>query len=196
MPLVPFLEELQALTGRDLPDMHSLTLLCRLSAPQYRRLLFEMDHILERGRKGGDAPGAEQALIRLLAVSVAMSSIRDPDRQKPLRNKGALVGQIRDYVDAHAAGTVSMAQLCAEFSMSAPTLINMFRDMTGQTPQRFFMLQRLARARSALAKRAPGGAPVKAAALAQGFTELGRFSARYRAVYGELPSQTSARLSG
>ncbi|SFM07057.1 AraC family transcriptional regulator [Shimia aestuarii] len=196
VPLVPFLEELEALTGRDLPDGHSLTLLCRLPAAQYRQLVFEMEHILEQRCMRGDGHGGAQALIRLLAASVAASSIRDADQKTPLRNKAALVRRIRDYVDERDPGTVSMAQLCAAFSMSAPTLISVFRDMTGQTPNRFFMLQRLARARSALAGSESGAAPVKAAALEQGFTELGRFSAQYKAVYGELPSQTNARLSG
>jgi tetratricopeptide (TPR) repeat protein len=64
-----------------------------------------------------------------------------------------------------------------------------FKLHLGTTPMGWVRKTRLARARQQLlASREE--ANVTDIALANGFTELGRFSARYRQAFGELPSQT------
>jgi AraC family ethanolamine operon transcriptional activator len=72
--------------------------------------------------------------------------------------------------------------------VSARTLHEGFRAVFGMSVQRYLRMRRLSLARSALRR----GELVKRAALANGFWHLGRFAGDYRAVFGELPSETLA----
>ena len=63
----------------------------------------------------------------------------------------------------------------------------------GITPRRYIELQRLAWVRAALLCADPQTAQVAEIAVRGGFKELGRFAGRYRAEFGELPSETLRR---
>lgn len=196
VPLAPFLAALRSLQGRDLPDRSGLTELCRLPPRAYRQLVGALHrHFDRRCHPGTDQTVLQQSLTDLLAGAVARSSLADDPAASSLRNKAALVRKARDIVAARDPGTVSMAALCRETGVSAPTLIAAFRDMTGRTPSQFFTLKRLARARDAIAASRDPRAAVKAAALGQGFSDLSRFGALFRKTYGELPSQMLRRMS-
>jgi transcriptional regulator GlxA family with amidase domain len=64
-----------------------------------------------------------------------------------------------------------------------------FRAYLGTTPLGWVRRRRLARARQQLLAAADRES-VTGVALANGFTELGRFAGQYRNQFGELPSQT------
>ncbi|MCD6732187.1 MAG: helix-turn-helix domain-containing protein, partial [Burkholderiaceae bacterium] len=67
-----------------------------------------------------------------------------------------------------------------------------FRRYRNSTPIEFVRVQRLAKAREALAGAQPG-TRVTDVALGVGYFHLGRFAAEYKARYGESPSDTLAR---
>jgi transcriptional regulator GlxA family with amidase domain len=64
-----------------------------------------------------------------------------------------------------------------------------FRAVHGCSPRRFLRDQRLRAAWAELQAAVPG-VTVTQVATKHGFLELGRFSAQYRAVFGETPSET------
>lgn len=86
-----------------------------------------------------------------------------------------------------------VSDLCAALRVSPRTLHGAFIAVTGVGPHAFFLRQRLNAARHQLAKADPGRVTVTNVALELGFTELGRFAGRYRAFFGESPSQTLQR---
>ncbi len=60
-------------------------------------------------------------------------------------------------------------------------------------PSQYLALRRLAHARAALMNDAQPDTTVTRVALANGFTELGRFAGFYRRYYGEAPHRTLLR---
>ena len=72
------------------------------------------------------------------------------------------------------------------------TLESHFRTFLGTTPLGWVRRARLHNARRALLES--GDRSVTDAALANGFSQMGRFAAHYRAEFGELPSETLQRV--
>jgi AraC-like DNA-binding protein len=87
----------------------------------------------------------------------------------------------------------SVSALSRELRLSPRTLHRAFFDVTGVGPHAYFLRQRLNAARRLLAAADGQQESVTNIALELGFTELGRFAGRYRAFFGESPSQTLQR---
>jgi len=90
---------------------------------------------------------------------------------------------------------IRLDTLAAAASVRPRTLEAHFKQYLGTTPLGWARRMRLARARQQLlAVRTKGS--VTGVALANGFTELGRFASQYRRQFGELPSQTLRAVRG
>ncbi|MEY4089640.1 MAG: hypothetical protein RJB55_1911 [Verrucomicrobiota bacterium] len=81
-----------------------------------------------------------------------------------------------------------LEDLCAATGVSARQVQNAFIEITGVRPTAFLRSHRLQRARRMLLCGEADS--VKAAAYSCGFPDLGRFSAFYRKMFGELPRMT------
>ena len=81
----------------------------------------------------------------------------------------------------------SMPAIAAALGVSKRTIGHDFHQLFGIGPARYLRLRRMVAARRALLAREGS---VTRIAVAHGFTELGRFAAEYRAVFGDTPSQT------
>lgn len=88
---------------------------------------------------------------------------------------------------------IQLEQLAQVAGVRPRTLETHFRMFLGTTPLGWVRRMRLARARHDLVRT---GASVTDTAFANGFTQLGRFAAQYRKVFGELPSRTVSRTRG
>jgi AraC-like DNA-binding protein len=84
---------------------------------------------------------------------------------------------------------IQLDTLAAAAGVRPRTLEAHFKDYLGTTPLGWVRRQRLACARQQLLT-ADVRESVTGIALANGFTELGRFAAQYKTQFGELPSQT------
>ncbi len=119
------------------------------------------------------------------------------DGDKP-RRVGTRAGWIRivkgadAYLDAHPGHVIYTEELCAQLGISPASLTQAFRQVIGLTPHRFLKQRRLAMVRAALRQRQTSPQLIKTVALDHGFWHLGQFSADYRAMYGETPSETLA----
>ncbi|MCM8854785.1 MAG: AraC family transcriptional regulator [Candidatus Thiodiazotropha sp.] len=107
------------------------------------------------------------------------------------------VRRAMDYIHANFRDTVTIEQLVEVSNVSARSLFDCFRKFVGSTPMQYLRKIRLEKARERLQVGNPDD-NVTQVAMACGFTQLGRFSAWYKQVYGETPCQTfrSARSSG
>lgn len=103
-----------------------------------------------------------------------------------------LVRRATEIVDAQP-GPLPVATLCRLLRTSPSTLESTFKKITSLTPHTFFLRRRLNRARTALLEADQAEIRVTDIALEHGFTELGRFSVRYREMFGERPSDTLQR---
>jgi len=103
-----------------------------------------------------------------------------------------LVRRAERYIAAHAAAPISVADVAGHLGVSVRSLQAGFRQWRNTTPTAFLRQARLDQARAEL--RQPGeAASVTAVALKYGFAHLGRFSAYYRAAFGEAPGTTLRR---
>ncbi|MCR0981995.1 AraC family transcriptional regulator [Roseomonas populi] len=126
----------------------------------------------------------EQLLLRLLlAGQEEAAPARDAVRPAALRRALA-------YLEARAADPLTLADIAAAAGVPERTLHEAFRRHLGTTPLRHLRDLRLDRARSRLLAGAEG---VTEAAMAAGFTHLGRFAGDYAARFGERPSETRRR---
>ena len=153
------------------------------------------------------------------AESLMQRARRDPDilRRTPdrfARDLAALLAEIsyetaaqRNGIRRFAAARKAMeiirhardqelniAQLCAYAGVPKRTLFQGFCELYGLTPMQYLRLLRLADVRRDLLASGRA-ASITEIALDHGFSHLGRFSAEYRAVYGELPAQTRSGSS-
>lgn len=87
---------------------------------------------------------------------------------------------------------VRIEQVAEVAGVSPRTLESHFRTFLGTTPLGWVRRTRLHKARRALLES--GDRSITATALANGFSQLGRFAAHYRAEFGELPSETLRRV--
>ena len=90
----------------------------------------------------------------------------------------------------NATAPIAMSDVAAHVGISMRSLQAGFRQWRGTQPHIYLRNIRLQGARQDL--RA-GEASVTDVALRYGFANLGRFSAYYRAAFGELPSDTRLR---
>jgi AraC family ethanolamine operon transcriptional activator len=97
------------------------------------------------------------------------------------------------YLRANPMRPIYTDDLCDALDTSASSLSQAFRATFGITPHRFLKLRRLAMVRTALCAHEGPEPLVKTVALSHGFWHLGQFAHDYRAMYGEVPSETLAR---
>jgi AraC-like DNA-binding protein len=97
------------------------------------------------------------------------------------------------FIRAQFHRNISTEELAEASGYSERQLQYLFKYRLGISPLEYVRHYRMQKARDALKDWA---ASVKEAALSCGITELGRFSAKYRSVFGEGPNETlSARLT-
>jgi len=109
---------------------------------------------------------------------------------EPLGSCHEAVERAETYLRAHLDTQVPLSRLCRVVGVSERSLRNAFYTVHGIGPKRWILAERLAGVRRVL--RAVGTAPITITnvAIDHGFNELGRFAGRYRAAFGETPSQT------
>ena len=94
------------------------------------------------------------------------------------------------YVERTQEYRVTVAELCDVLDVGRRTLEYAFRDVLGASPKAYFVSRALEAAHHTLRAATPADRTVTDVATEFGFWHLGRFSATYRSVFGEAPSQT------
>jgi transcriptional regulator GlxA family with amidase domain len=103
-----------------------------------------------------------------------------------------VVRRTERFMIDNAASRITVSDVAQHLGISLRSLQAGFRDWRETTPNAFLRRVRLQLVRDELLL-ASTEANVTAVALQHGFSHLGRFSAQYRAVFGEDPSVTLRR---
>ncbi|WP_409057591.1 AraC family transcriptional regulator [Streptomyces sp. SYP-A7185] len=131
----------------------------------------------------------EQTLLQGLLLATD-HSYRAQLEAPPPQMRPAAVKRVMEAVREHPAEPYDAAQLAAVAQVSLRTLQEAFRKHVGMSPMAYVTEVRLQRVRMQLRTSPPDGANVTDVAYQWGFAHLGRFAQRYRARFGETPSQT------
>lgn len=155
------------------------------------------NHIAERFRvllaagAAGRLRGAGRFDELLLGAALSLLDTAPP-RLTGARSCNALFRRAIDLHDSMPEAP-TVTSLCLALRASPRTLEAAFKTCSGMGPHRFFLRRRLNKAKELLSRRPQEAASVTDVALELGFTELGRFSVRYRELFGESPSATLRR---
>lgn len=105
-----------------------------------------------------------------------------------------VVREALDYIEAHLADKVTMADIARGVHMSIRAVQQGFHEELGTTPMLYLRDRRLERARADLIDGLPAhGMTVTEVAERWGFHHLGSFAVLYRKRWGESPSETLRR---
>jgi transcriptional regulator GlxA family with amidase domain len=117
-----------------------------------------------------------------------MHTARANPRPSPARK--AIVERAEQLLRDRATEPLAIAHLSLLVGVSERGLRNAFNAVRGMSPKRFVIHDRLNEVRRALRDPHITNATVTNIATEHGFFELGRFAGRYKAVFGETPSET------
>jgi AraC-like DNA-binding protein len=115
--------------------------------------------------------------------------------ERPLRAPGDVLVHLRrarDHADRHYAEPLDVDALAARAGLSKYHFLRLFSATYGVTPGEYVSRRRIERAQDLL--RATN-LTVTEVCHAVGFSSLGSFSSRFRAVVGESPSQFQRRYA-
>mgnify|MGYP003350672791 CR=1 FL=1 len=131
--------------------------------------------------------------LEQLVASSLLSCQGHNFKDAPLARRSAVlprhVKRVQEYLQAHAHEAVRADTLAEIAGVSLRSLYAGFQDFCGISPMQYLRQVRLERVRAELLA-GPVSGGVASVALRWGFTHLGRFSAEYKAHFGESPSQT------
>ena len=119
---------------------------------------------------------------RLLFVG---RSLQQPKRVEPHPLPRRILRRVIDRMEAGLDSDLTLAALATESGYSRAHFARMFKAATGQTPHRYLLELRLARAQSMLTDRASSLTDI---ALACGFSSHAHLSTAFRARFGVAPS--------
>ncbi len=95
-----------------------------------------------------------------------------------------------NYIRTHLREPFTLDDLTEAVGTSSSTLLRTFKIHHGVSPMQFVKQIRLKAVRRSLLAAEPENGIISLVAFEFGFRQMGRFSAEYRKVFGELPSET------
>ena len=137
----------------------------------------------------------EEVLLEALAKAWVHGQTGKGSRRQSC-SASALCQKANSYLRAHQDQPVYLHEICGALEVSPRTLNYAFRAGFGVSPMRYLRLRRLQQVRQQLLVAQPGDTLVKVVALGAGFCDLGRFSAEYRQMFRECPSETLRVANG
>jgi AraC-like DNA-binding protein len=146
------------------------------------------DSLRDLANPVGRAEVIERVLIESLRNIIMTAS---PRRDTMGRQHHELV--VRRFLEALELDPVSpprMDEISKAIGVSSRTLRLACQEQLGVSPTQYLLLRRMRLAQRALQQADPNATTVTDIATIFGFWELGRFSVRYREVFGESPSST------
>lgn len=144
---------------------------------------------------GASAAGREYEL----AASIANISRRASDKYNasiPRSEAWRTICRAREFIESNLDRPIRMKHVSDYAAASISKLERTFQRELCITPSRYILARRLHAVNRELESVVSRDAKVSDLAMEYGFRHLGRFSAAYRAQFGELPSQTLQLRTG
>lgn len=129
------------------------------------------------------------AIIGHLA-EVLGSAARAPLPSRSFKGRCQVVREATDYALAHTTEPITVAELCQKLNISRRMLNYCFQEVLDTNPVQYLRTLRLNGVRRDLREGAGTPQAIRDIAGKWGFWHLSRFAGEYRALFGELPSDT------
>ena len=131
-----------------------------------------------------------RAQLRERVMSALVASLAGAVCTTPQQSRKAFA--LRYLHGMHRDSAFGVDELCRHLHLGERAVRRLFAELYGVSPGQYLRTRRLHQARRAL-RRVDGFGSVTEIALTLGFSDLGRFAAHYRSLFGELPSVTLRR---
>ncbi|MEP3342535.1 MAG: helix-turn-helix domain-containing protein [Hyphomicrobiales bacterium] len=131
-----------------------------------------------------------QLAVSLIGTKSGNSSC---DRGRPTLSRRTIIERSMELLKEQDVEKVSVRDLAVNADVSERTLRTAFQEYFGTGPVRYLQLRQLHRVRKALRNAYSDTATVSNILVQNGVWEFSRFAARYRKLFGELPSETLAK---
>lgn len=128
----------------------------------------------------------KRAILEAATAAIANSNSSDVFVASPVR----LVRKAQEFVERSGHTLVHISELTTALRVPRRSLQRAFDEVLGISPIRYLRHRRICEARILLRERTNPDLTVADIAFRQGFSDLGRFSGYYRALFGENPSET------
>ncbi|KFK95703.1 MULTISPECIES: AraC family transcriptional regulator [unclassified Serratia (in: enterobacteria)] len=157
-----------------------------------------MSYLLESASKNPDILQHKLIVSQIeQLVSVTLLSVHQHNYKDHLsKNRSMIrpkhVRKAQEYLQAHAHEPIVMEQLAQIAGVSMRSLYAGFKDFLDVSPMKYLRDVRMERVRLELLSGEASS--VTGVALRWGFAHMGRFSAEYKARFGETPSQSLKRI--
>jgi AraC-like DNA-binding protein len=138
------------------------------------------------------ARALEQELVHALVNCLATGG--EGLEVTPSPHRADVMVSFEEAISPLAARQPRAPELSAAIGMSERTLRVCCAKFLGMSPGRYMRLRRLNMVRAELHRASPATSNIAEIARRYQFSELGRFAASYRAVFGEMPSDTLRRI--
>lgn len=151
-----------------------------------------------------DPASFEPALLRYPQVQRAMSSAvighlaevlhassHAPLPTRSFKGRCHVVKEATDYALSNTSEPITVADLCQKLNISRRMLNYCFQEVLDTNPVHYLRSLRLNGVRRELRQPMPSNTQIRDIAGKWGFWHLPRFAAEYRALFGELPSETA-----
>ncbi len=140
---------------------------------------------------------ASRAAMRDCVLSLMLDTL-DWASGRPMADlrpsvKAWIVRKVREQALASPGEPPNVTDVCRSLAVSRRSLQYAFEDLTGMGVVQFLRNVRLNAVRREIRVAAGGPEPIAAIAARWGFWHMPRFAAYYRALFGELPSETRGR---
>jgi AraC-like DNA-binding protein len=106
------------------------------------------------------------------------------------RAPGGVIKRAIELIEDRPIEAWTTVGLAAELHLSVRALQAGFKREVGMAPMAYLRMVRLRRAHTALKEAKPAETTVQAVAMSLGLLHQGRFAVNYRALFGEMPSET------
>ena len=173
---------------------------CRVTRPNqravdaFRTMLLQIVDTAAGSAEFESSPAARRAaedVLRLATSVIAPSPLVEHHLEgRPKISRREIIHSSMELLEQEDGTLMSVHDLATANRVSERTLRAAFKEYFGLGPVRYFQLLRLHRIHRALKAAAPEKVTVSQILLEHGEWAFGRFAARYRQLFGELPSDT------
>jgi AraC family ethanolamine operon transcriptional activator len=132
----------------------------------------------------------QQAVAKLLQTLVPAPKTT---RGRPLMDRREIVNRLHTELEGLPSESLTAPELAQRLGIAERTLRLVCRQTLGLGPARYLKLRQLRLARRQLRDRRHSAQTVTELLSSLGIWQFGRFAGEYKAIYGELPSQTFHR---
>jgi len=136
----------------------------------------------------------EMQMMQIKMIKAIKMSLYDQKAVNSTLTKGEQIAiEIRSCAMRQLEENLSISSMVERFNVSDKTIETSFKTLYGMTPKRFFTLIKLNYAHDELLSSTPSQCSVSEIAMKWGFDNFGRFSRRYKQLFGSLPSDSLNR---